>query len=91
MNNGLLKGKKGIIFGALNDKSIAWHVAIKAWQHGAELVLTNSPVAVRMGTISELAQITSGKLIVADATSMVDIDKLEGLILSCILSGCHQM
>ena len=76
MNEGLLKGKKGIIFGALNDKSIAWQVALKAWKHGAELVLTNSPVAVRMGTISELAQITSSKVIVADATSMVDIDKL---------------
>lgn len=76
MNDGLLKGKKGIIFGALNDKSIAWQVALKAWQHGAELVLTNSPVAVRMGTINELAKITSAKVIVADATSMVDIDKL---------------
>jgi enoyl-[acyl-carrier protein] reductase I len=76
MNEGLLKGKKGIIFGALNDKSIAWQVALKAWRQGAELVLTNSPVAVRMGTISELAQITSSKVIVADATSMVDIDKL---------------
>jgi enoyl-[acyl-carrier protein] reductase I len=76
MNEGLLKGKKGIIFGALNDKSIAWQVALKAWQNGAELVLTNSPVAVRMGTISELAKITSSKVIVADATSMVDIDKL---------------
>ena len=76
MNEGLLKGKKGIIFGALNDKSIAWQVALKAWQNGAELVLTNSPVAVRMGTISELAKITSSRVIVADATSMVDIDKL---------------
>jgi enoyl-[acyl-carrier protein] reductase I len=76
MNEGLLKGKKGIIFGALNDKSIAWHVALKASKHGAEMVLTNSPVAVRMGTISELARITSSKIIVADATSMVDIDKL---------------
>ncbi|HBC79433.1 MAG TPA: enoyl-ACP reductase [Bacteroidales bacterium] len=76
MNEGLLKGKKGIIFGALNDKSIAWQVALKAWKHGAEMVLTNSPVAVRMGTISELAQITSSAVIVADATSMVDIDKL---------------
>jgi enoyl-[acyl-carrier protein] reductase I len=76
MNEGLLKGKKGIIFGALNEKSIAWQVALKAWKHGAEMVLTNSPVAVRMGTISELAQITSSTVIVADATSMVDIDKL---------------
>ena len=76
MEGSLLKGKKGIIFGALNDKSIAWQVALKAWKHGAELVLTNSPVAIRMGTISELAQITSGRVIVADATSMVDIDNL---------------
>jgi enoyl-[acyl-carrier protein] reductase I len=76
MNSDLLKGKKGIIFGALNDKSIAWQVALKAHRHGAELVLTNSAVATRMGTINELAQITSSKVIVADATSMVDIDKL---------------
>lgn len=74
--NGLLKEKKGIIFGALNEKSIAWQVALKARQHGAELVLTNSPVAIRMGTINELAQITGSKIIPADATSMVDIDKL---------------
>jgi len=74
--DGLLKQKKGIIFGALNDKSIAWQVALKAWQHGAELVLTNSPVAIRMGTITELARITGSKIIPADATSMVDIDKL---------------
>lgn len=76
MNEGLLKGKKGILFGALNEKSIAWQVALKAHKQGASLVLTNSPVAVRMGTISELAEITSSKVIVADATSMVDIDKL---------------
>jgi enoyl-[acyl-carrier protein] reductase I len=74
--DGLLKEKKGIIFGALNEKSIAWQVALKAWQHGAELVLTNSPVAIRMGTINELARITASKIIPADATSMVDIDKL---------------
>jgi enoyl-[acyl-carrier protein] reductase I len=76
MNTGLLKGKKGIIFGALNDKSIAWQVALKARKQGAELVLTNSPVAVRMGTIHQLAKTTSGRIIVADATSMVDIDRL---------------
>jgi enoyl-[acyl-carrier protein] reductase I len=76
MTQDLLKGKKGIIFGALNEKSIAWQVALKAWQQGAELVLTNSPVAVRLGTINELARITGSKMIPADATSMVDIDKL---------------
>ena len=58
MEGKLLKGKKGIIFGALNEKSIAWQVALKSWQHGAELVLTNSPVAVRMGTIDQLAAMT---------------------------------
>jgi enoyl-[acyl-carrier protein] reductase I len=76
MKEGLLQGKKGIIFGALNDKSIAWQVAVKAWQHGAELVLTNSPVAMRLGTISELAKMTGSKVIAADATKMEDIDAL---------------
>ena len=76
MNEGLLKGKKGIIFGALNEKSIAWQVAVKAWQQGAELVLTNSPVAVRMGSISELAEMTGSRVITADATKMEEIDNL---------------
>jgi enoyl-[acyl-carrier protein] reductase I len=76
MEGSLLKGKKGIIFGALNDKSIAWQVALKSWQRGAQLVLTNSPVAVRMGSINELAEITGSKIITADATKMEDIDTL---------------
>ena len=76
MREGLLQGKKGIIFGALNDKSIAWQVAIKAWQEGAELVLTNAPVAFRLGTITELASITGSQVIPADATKMEDIDNL---------------
>ena len=76
MNGNLLKGKKGIIFGALNDKSIAWQVALKAWKHGAKLVLTNSPVAMRLGTINELAKITNSKIIPADATKMEDIENL---------------
>jgi len=73
---GLLKGKRGIIFGALNDKSIAWQVAVKAWKQGAQLVLTNSPVAVRMGNINELAEMTGSRVITADATKMDDIDNL---------------
>jgi enoyl-[acyl-carrier protein] reductase I len=76
MGTGLLKGKKGIIFGALNEKSIAWQVALKAFENGAELILTNSPVAIRMGTIKELAQITGGEVIAADATKMADIEYL---------------
>jgi enoyl-[acyl-carrier protein] reductase I len=76
MKEGLLKGKKGIIFGALNEKSIAWQVALKAWEQGAELVLTNSPVALRLGNINDLARITGSKVIPADATKMDDIEKL---------------
>jgi len=76
MKEGLLKGKKGIIFGALNEKSIAWQVALKAWEQGAELVLTNSPVALRLGNINDLAKITGSKVIPADATKMDDIEKL---------------
>lgn len=76
MEGKLLHGKKGIIFGALNEKSIAWQVALKAWENGAQLVLTNSPVAVRMGSINELAERTKGKVIAADATKMEDIDSL---------------
>jgi enoyl-[acyl-carrier protein] reductase I len=76
MEGTLLKGKKGMIFGALNEKSIAWQVALKAWQYGAELVLTNSPVAVRMGTINDLARITGSTVIAADATKMEDIENL---------------
>jgi enoyl-[acyl-carrier protein] reductase I len=72
----LLEGKKGIIVGALNDKSIAWHVAEKAHGQGARLVLTNAPVAIRMGTISELAEKTGSEVITADATSMKDLEVL---------------
>ena len=76
MREGLLKGKKGIIFGALNEMSIAWQVALRAHAEGAELVLTNSPVAMRLGTINELAKITGSKVIAADATKMEDIENL---------------
>jgi enoyl-[acyl-carrier protein] reductase I len=76
MKEGLLKGKKGVIFGALNEKSIAWQVAVKAWEQGAELVLTNSPVALRLGTIAELAKFTGSRVIPADATKMEDIENL---------------
>lgn len=76
MITNLLEGKKGIIFGALNDKSIAWHVAEKAHAQGARLVLTNAPVAMRMGSINELAEKTGSEAISADATSMKDLEEL---------------
>lgn len=76
MAENLLKGKKGVIFGALNDKSIAWKVAERAHEQGAEFVLTNVPVSIRMGTIHELAEKTNAPVIPADATNVADIENL---------------
>ena len=72
----LLKGKRGIIFGALDSKSIAWKVAERAHEEGAKFVLTNAPVALRLGTISELAEKTGSQVIPADATSIMDLEHL---------------
>lgn len=72
----LLQGKKGIIFGALDPDSIAWHVAEKAFAAGARFTLTNAPVALRMGKIQELAQRCETEVIGADATSMDDLTNL---------------
>jgi len=77
MSNSLLKGKKGLIFGALNEKSIAWQVAERAYEEGAVFVLTNTPVAIRMGTINELAQKCNTVVIPADATN---VDEMENLL-----------
>ena len=76
MKNNLLKGKRGIIFGALDDKSIAWKVAKQAHDEGAKFVLTNAPIALRMGSIDQLAKETNSKVIAADATNMDDLDNL---------------
>ena len=72
----LLKGKRGIIFGALDSNSIAWKVAERAHEEGATFVLTNAPIAMRMGTINELAEKTGSQVIPADATSMEDLSNL---------------
>ena len=76
MSYNLLKGKKGIVFGALNDKSIAWKVAERAVEEGAEIVLTNMAVSIRMGTIDKLAEKCGAKVIAADATSVEDLENL---------------
>ncbi|MDX5437181.1 MAG: enoyl-ACP reductase [Pontibacter sp.] len=72
----LLKGKKGIIFGALDEKSIAWKVAKIAKEEGAEFVLTNAPLAMRMGEINKLAEECNAQIIPADATSVEDLENL---------------
>lgn len=77
MSYNLLKGKKGIIFGALNENSIAWKVAELAVAEGAEIVLTNMAVSIRMGTITELAKKCNNALVIpADATSVADLEVL---------------
>lgn len=76
MSYNLLKGKKGIIFGALDEKSIAWKVAKSAKEEGAEFVLTNAPLAMRMGEINKLAEETNAQIIPADATSVEDLENL---------------
>ncbi|MBS3771521.1 MAG: enoyl-ACP reductase [Bacteroidales bacterium] len=72
----LLNGKKGIVFGALNEKSIAWNVAERAHEEGAEVVLTNAPVALRMGNVKELAEKLNTQVIAADATRVEDLEAL---------------
>ncbi|PVY43206.1 enoyl-ACP reductase FabI [Pontibacter virosus] len=76
MSYNLLKGKKGIIFGALDEKSIAWKVAMRAKEEGAEFVLTNAPIAMRMGEINKLAEACNAQIIPADATSVEDLENL---------------
>ncbi|MFR9531760.1 MAG: SDR family oxidoreductase [Rikenellaceae bacterium] len=76
MSYNLLKGKKGLIFGALNEHSIAWKVAQKAVEEGAEIVLTNTAVSIRMGTINELAAQTGAIVVAADATNVEDLENL---------------
>lgn len=76
MSFNLLKGKRGIITGALDENSIAWKVAEKAHEQGATFVLTNAPIAMRMGEIKKLAEKTGSEIIPADATSVEDLTNL---------------
>jgi len=72
----LLKGKKGIIFGALNELSIAWKIAEKSHEEGAEFVLTNTPVALRFGTLDQLAVKCGSQIIPCDATNVAELESL---------------
>lgn len=76
MAYGLLNGKRGIISGALDEKSIAWKVALKAKEEGATFTLTNAPIAMRMGAIKQLAEQCEAEIIPADATSVEDLENL---------------
>ncbi len=76
MSNNLLSGKKGIIFGALDDQSIATKIAELCVAEGAQITLTNAPVAMRFGKIQELGEKLNSEVIPADATSLEDLENL---------------
>jgi enoyl-[acyl-carrier protein] reductase I len=76
MSNNLLAGKRGVIFGALNEQSIAWKVAGKCVEQGAKITLSNAPVAMRMGEIKGLSEKLGAEVIAADATNVEDLEKV---------------
>ena len=76
MSYNLLKGKRGIIFGALNDQSIAWKVAERAVEEGATITLSNTPMAIRMGEVNALAEKLNCQIVPADATSVEDLSNV---------------
>ncbi len=76
MSYNILKGKKGIIFGALDENSIAWQTALKVHEEGGKFVLSNAPIAMRLGKLNELAQHCGAEIITADATSLDDLNNL---------------
>lgn len=76
MTHNLLKGKRGIIFGALNSESIAWKVAERCVAEGAQITLSNTPMALRMGELNELSERLNAPIIAADATSVEDLERV---------------
>lgn len=72
----LLKGKKGIVFGALDENSIAWKAALKIKEEGGSFTLTNAPVALRLGALNKLGEACNAEIIAADATSLPDLENL---------------
>jgi len=76
MLNNLLSGKRGIIFGALNEQSIAWKTAERVYEEGGRFTLSNAPIALRMGKINELGEKCEAEIIPADATSIEDLETL---------------
>ena len=76
MGHQLLEGKKGIIFGALDEHSIAWKVAENCHEEGAQIILTNAPIAMRMGAINQLAEKTNAEIIPCDVSVNEDMENL---------------
>ena len=89
MTHNLLQGKKGIIFGALDNKSIAWKIASRAFEEGAVFTLSNTPVALRFGEINQLAEQCHADVIPADATSVKDLEHVFVRSMEVLLSLIH--
>lgn len=87
MSYNLLLNKKGIIFGALDEHSIAWSVTKRAYEEGAKIILSNSPVAIRMGKINDLAQLCETEVIPADISSVTDLENLLKNVMDKFGSG----
>lgn len=73
---GLLKGKKGIIFGALDERSIAWRIALACKREGADFVLSNAPIALRLGTLNALSEETNAPIIPCDVSDENEVNEL---------------
>ena len=91
MSYNLLKGKRGIIFGALNEQSIAWKVAERAVEEGAVITLSNTPVAVRMGQVSALSEKLNCEVIAADATNVEDLENVFKRSMDVSAVSFHKM
>ena len=89
--NGLLKGKKGIIFGALDDRSIAWRVALACDREGAKMVLSNAPIALRLGALNALSEEIDAPIIPCDVSDDDAVKNSEVLISFCMPLGCLQI
>ena len=77
MGYGLLKGKKGVVFGALDESSIGWQIALAAYREGASFALSNVAVALRIGALDDLAEACGeASVIPCDATNMDELKEL---------------
>ena len=72
----LLAGKRGVIFGALDERSLAWHIALRCQAEGEQIVLSNTSAAIQLGTISQLAEAHQMPLIACDATKTEELAAL---------------
>lgn len=72
---GLLKGKKGIVFGPLDESSIGWQIALHAYREGAQIALSNVATAIRFGNLQELSELCgNAPILICDASKNEEVD-----------------